>query len=167
MNTNILINLYKQYTGQRHESLEPLTGSGSNRRYYRITGRINLIGVCGESIEENRAFIYMARHFHTKGIPVPEVLAVSDDESCYIQEDLGDTLLFNAIANGRNTGIFSTHEKELIRKSITVLPSKYNSPSINTVQRSRRSGFRKVLSIVGFQPPHSDVGFELFQILLP
>lgn len=123
MNTNILINLYKQYTGQRHESLEPLTGSGSNRRYYRITGRINLIGVCGESIEENRAFIYMARHFHTKGIPVPEVLAVSDDESCYIQEDLGDTLLFNAIANGRNTGIFSTHEKELIRKSITVLPS--------------------------------------------
>lgn len=123
MNTDILITLYKQYTGQRHETIEPLTGSGSNRRYYRMKGCQNLIGVCGESIEENRAFIYMARHFRSKEIPVPEVLAVSDDESCYIQEDLGDMLLFNAIADGRSTGKFNNHEKELIRKSITVLPA--------------------------------------------
>ena len=132
-----------------------------------MTGIRNLIAVRGESIAENRAFIYMARHFHEKGIHVPEVLAVSDDESCYIQEDLGDTLLFNAIANGRNTGIFSNHEKELIRKSITVLPSIQfkGASSVNTVQRSRRHGFWDVLSTVGFQPTHGDVGSELFQIL--
>ena len=123
MNTDILISLYKQYTGQPLETLVPLTGSGSNRRYYRMTGCRTLVGVCGESTEENRAFIYMARHFHDKGIPVPEVFAVSDDESCYIQEDLGDTSLFNAIASGRCTGSFSNREKELIRKSMTVLPS--------------------------------------------
>ena len=123
MNTEIISKLYKQVTGQQHDKIEQLTGSGSNRQYFRMTGIRNLIAVRGESIAENRAFIYMARHFHEKGIPVPEVLAVSDDESCYIQEDLGDTLLFNTIANGRNTGIFSNHEKELIRKSITVLPS--------------------------------------------
>lgn len=123
MNTETISTLYKQVTGQQHDNIELLTGSGSNRQYFRMTGIRNLIAVRGESIAENRAFIYMARHFHEKGIPVPEVLAVSDDESCYIQEDLGDTLLFNAIANGRNTGIFSNHEKELIRKSITVLPS--------------------------------------------
>lgn len=123
MNTETISTLYKQVTGQQHDKIEQLTGSGSNRQYFRMTGIRNLIAVRGESIAENRAFIYMARHFHEKGIPVPEVLAVSNDESCYIQEDLGDTLLFNAIANGRNTGIFSNHEKELIRKSITVLPS--------------------------------------------
>lgn len=123
MNTETISTLYKQVTGQQHDNIELLTGSGSNRQYFRMTGIRNLIAVRGESIAENRAFIYMARHFHEKGIPVPEVLAVSNDESCYIQEDLGDTLLFNAIANGRNTGIFSNHEKELIRKSITVLPS--------------------------------------------
>ena len=123
MNTETISTLYKQVTGQQHDNIELLTGSGSNRQYFRMTGIRNLIAVRGESIAENRAFIYMARHFHEKGIHVPEVLAVSDDESCYIQEDLGDTLLFNAIANGRNTGIFSNHEKELIRKSITVLPS--------------------------------------------
>lgn len=123
MNTEIISKLYKQVTGQQHDNIELLTGSGSNRRYFRMTGPRSLIAVCGESTAENRAFIYMARHFRNKGIPVPEVLAVSDDESCYIQEDLGDTLLFNAITNGRTTGEFSDYEKGLIHKSIARLPS--------------------------------------------
>ena len=123
MNTEIISKLYKQVTGQQHDNIELLTGSGSNRRYFRMTGPRSLIAVCGESIAENRAFIYMARHFRNKGIPVPKVLAVSDDESFYIQEDLGDTLLFNAITNGRTTGEFSDYEKGLIRKSIARLPS--------------------------------------------
>lgn len=122
MNTEILSSLYKQYTGQRHESIEPLTGSGSNRRYFRMKGKYNLIGVCGESLPENKAFIYMAHHFREKGIPVPEVVAVSNDGSCYLQEDLGDNLLFREIENGRNTGYFNEHEKELIRKTIALLP---------------------------------------------
>ena len=123
MNTEIISKLYKQVTGQQLDNIELLTGSGSNRRYFRMTGPRSLIAVCGESTAENRAFIYMARHFRNKGIPVPEVLAVSDDESCYIQEDLGDTLLFNAITNGRTTSKFSDYEKGLIRKSIARLPS--------------------------------------------
>ena len=123
MNTEIISKLYKQVTGQQHDNIELLTGSGSNRRYLRMTGPRSLIAVCGESTAENRAFIYMARHFRNKGIPVPKVLAVSDDESCYIQEDLGDTLLFNAITNSRTTGEFSDNEKGLIRKSIARLPS--------------------------------------------
>lgn len=123
MNTEIISKLYKQVTGQQHDNIELLTGSGSNRRYFRMTGPRSLIAVCGESTAENRTFIYMARHFRNKGIPVPEVLAVSDDESFYIQEDLGDTLLFNAITNGRTTGEFSDYEKGLIRKSIARLPS--------------------------------------------
>ena len=123
MNTEIISKLYRQVTGQQHDNIELLTGSGSNRRYFRMTGPRSLIAVCGESTAENRAFIYMARHFRNKGIPVPKVLAVSDDESFYIQEDLGDTLLFNAITNGRTTGEFSDYEKGLIRKSIARLPS--------------------------------------------
>ena len=123
MNTETISKLYRQVTGQQHDNIELLTGSGSNRRYFRMTGPRSLIAVCGESTAENRAFIYMAQHFRNKGIPVPEVLAVSDDESCYIQEDLGDTLLFNAITNGRTTGEFSDYEKGFIRKSIARLPS--------------------------------------------
>ena len=72
---------------------------GSNRVYSRITdenGR-SVIRVEGTNRDENRAFIYMARHFHALGLPVPEVLWVSDDEMSYTQEDLGDTLLFDNI----------------------------------------------------------------------
>ena len=40
----------------------------------------------------------------------------------YIQEDLGDTLLFNAIEKGRKTSVFSDEEKTLLVKTIRLLP---------------------------------------------
>ncbi|MBR6830363.1 MAG: phosphotransferase [Paludibacteraceae bacterium] len=58
------------------------------------TGR-SVIRVQGTNLDENRAFIYMARHFHGLGLPVPELYWVSEDEMSYTQEDLGDTLLFD------------------------------------------------------------------------
>ncbi len=70
---------------------------GSNRVYTRETdanGR-SIIRVVGTNRDENRAFIYMARHFKALGLPVPEVYWVSDDEMSYTQEDLGDTILFD------------------------------------------------------------------------
>lgn len=122
MKKDTLSKLYKQYTGKKPELIEPLTGSGSNRQYFRLKGTINVIGVCGNVNDENKSFVYMARHFREKGIPVPEVLRISDDGNTYIQEDLGDDILFNLISEGRKTGIFSSEEKELIKKTISVLP---------------------------------------------
>ena len=72
---------------------------GSNRIYTRETdenGR-SIIRVQGTNRDENRAFIYMARHFHALGLPVPELYWVSEDEMSYTQEDLGDTLLFETL----------------------------------------------------------------------
>ena len=74
-----------------------LKQQGSNRIYTRETdenGR-SVIRVQGTNRDENRAFIYMARHFHALGLPVPELYWVSDDEMSYTQEDLGDTILFD------------------------------------------------------------------------
>ncbi len=122
MKKDTLSKLYKQYTGKKPDLIEPLTGSGSNRQYFRLKGTINVIGVCGNVKGENKSFVYMARHFREKGIPVPEVLRISDDGNTYIQEDLGDDILFNLISEGRKTGIFSSEEKELIKKTISVLP---------------------------------------------
>lgn len=117
-----LTELFLSYTGQQHQTLEALPTSGSNRRYYRLTaGEISLIGVHGESRDENRAFITLANHFHQQGLNVPEVLAVSDDEMFYLEEDLGDLLLFDAIKGGRLTGVFSHDEKELLHKTISLL----------------------------------------------
>lgn len=115
--------LYHSYTGVPAENIIEFPSSGSNRRYFRLTGVQTLIGVCGTSIEENEAFLYMAEYFRTCGLPVPEVYKVSGDRTCYLQEDLGDTLLFNVIEEGRKTGVFSEEEKILVRKTMRLLPA--------------------------------------------
>lgn len=123
MITEELQKLYQQYTGVTPDAITEMPASGSNRRYFRLTGVQNLIGVYGTSIEENDAFLYMAEHFKKKNLPVPQVVSISEDRSFYLQEDLGDTLLFHAIEKGRATSSFSEEEKELLRKTIRLLPS--------------------------------------------
>lgn len=115
--------LYTSYTGSSAEDITELPSSGSNRRYFRLKGVQTLVGVSGTSPEENRAFIYMASHFRGKGLPVPEVYSWTDDYSYYIQEDLGDTLLFDAIEKGRKSCVFDEEERRLLRKTVTLLPS--------------------------------------------
>ncbi len=100
----------------------PLSASGSNRRYYRLRNNmISVIGVEGASADENNAFIYMSNHFDSKGLRVPKVYAVSEDRMMYLQEDLGDTMLFDYIAEGRSTGTFSEWEKTMLRKTMRCL----------------------------------------------
>lgn len=115
--------LYLSYVGCEPQAIEEMPASGSNRRYFRLLGNPTLIGVSGESLEENRAFLYMAEHFKQKGLPVPTIYARSENNMFYLQEDLGDTLLFNAIEKGRQTSIFSEEEKELLRKTMRLLPA--------------------------------------------
>ena len=100
-----------------------LKQQGSNRVYSRETdenGR-SVIRVVGTNRDENRAFIYMARHFHALGLPVPELYWVSEDEMSYTQEDLGDTILFDAIRHGRETGEFLPEERTLLERAMRAL----------------------------------------------
>lgn len=122
MQPEILQQLYQTYTGHTPESIEPLAGAGSNRNYYRLKGKPQLIGVCGTSETENRAFLYIAKHFKEKGLPVPCVYTQSKDGMAYLQEDLGDTSLFQAIEHGRTTGTFGDEEKALLKQTIRLLP---------------------------------------------
>lgn len=116
--------LFLAHTGETIDDITELPSSGSNRRYFRLKSRHNIrIGVKGTSPEENRAFIYMSAHFKTKGLPVPEVYEHSDDWQYYLQEDLGDTLLFDAIEKGRKSCFFDEEERHLLRKTITMLPA--------------------------------------------
>ena len=129
MNTStqsILAELYRKATGIQADTITPLTQSGSNRHYFRISAKTSsdapgLIGVEGTSQEENHAFLYMVRHFTDKGLNVPHVMAWSEDEMHYVQQDLGQTLLFDYIAEGRKTGVFCEREKQMLRKTIRAL----------------------------------------------
>ncbi len=122
--TQSLSQLFFESTGKKVGEQTALTASGSNRRYYRIESEdksASLIGVQGTSRDENHAFLYMAEQFMKKGLNVPKVMAVSDDEMNYVQQDLGNVLLFDYIAEGRKTGVFSQKEKDMLRETMRAL----------------------------------------------
>ncbi len=116
--------LYTLFSGNNDFSISALPSSGGNRRYFRIeSAGSSVIGVCGSDLCENRTFIGMSHHFRANGLPVPEILAVAEDYSCYLQEDLGSTSLFDAVAQGRRTGTYSTEEAELLKRAVRLLPA--------------------------------------------
>lgn len=118
-----LSKLFKQYTGSKPEKVTRLTAAGSNRSYYRLADAKNcVIGVEGTSIDENIAFLEIDQTLRKNGLPVPEVLAVSEDKSCYLQQDLGDVSLFAALQPDRSAGIYSKASLSLLEKTIKLLP---------------------------------------------
>ena len=121
-----LLELYRGWSGHEPLNTEKLPGAGSNRTYYRLTdndGR-SVIGCVGTSRDENHAFVYLAKHFAKLQLPVPEVLAVSNDELRYLQSDLGSISLFDAIQGGREAGgRYTLSEQELLKRTIRELPN--------------------------------------------
>ena len=90
----ILTSLYKSYFGTQPQEIRKLPGAGSNRTYYRLhDNERSVIGAIGEQPEENKAFISYTKAFMEKGLPVPELLAVNEDNTAYLLEDLGDASL--------------------------------------------------------------------------
>lgn len=120
-----LTDLYRQLTGQTPLCVEPLPKAGSNRHYVRFTANdsTSIIGVVNANTEENRCFIYLSRHFAEKGMPVPAVLAETDDASRYLITDLGRTALYDALRRGREAGgDYSETERNHIRATMRLLP---------------------------------------------
>lgn len=119
--------LYRTWCGEEPNHVERLAGAGSNREYYRLSAPVGsampatVIGCVGTSREENHAFITLARHFAEKILPVPEILAVSNDELRYLQTDLGSVSLFDALQKGRAEG-YSDDDARLLEETIRLLP---------------------------------------------
>ena len=121
-----LIELYRQWSGAEPQGLERLSAGGSNREYCRLTAAdgSTVVGCIGTSRDENHAFVYLARHFAKRRLPVPRVLAVSDDELRYLQTDLGGVSLFDAIRGGREAGgRYTLRELDLLKCTIRQLPN--------------------------------------------
>ncbi len=115
--------LYKTYYGTVPENIVPLTGSASNRRYYRLSsGAGTCIGAIGTDRQENEAFITLSRHFKARNIPVPEVFAVSEDGMSYVQEDFGDDILFDRLQKARKSGEGMEDVESLLCRTMEYLP---------------------------------------------
>jgi aminoglycoside/choline kinase family phosphotransferase len=95
-----------------------LPQSGSDRIYFRIYyNDVTLIATWNTHVQENRTFIYFSRHFKKLGLPVPEIYAVNEEYTTYIQEDLGTTSLLDVLEKqGQNEYVYS-----LFQQSITKL----------------------------------------------
>lgn len=114
--------LFTNYFKEEVTSIEKLKGAGSNRIYYRLKSNSHIaIGVNGESNIENKAFVELSVHFKKQLLPTPKVFAHTNDYQYYIQEDLGNTSLFDYIENGIKTNVFSQDEKTMLFKTIQLL----------------------------------------------
>ena len=118
-----LKHLFYQYAGREASECNPLTPAGSNRRYYRLSAEgFSAVGVVGTSVQENEAFFAIAQHMLSKGIPVPEVYAVSDDRMHYLQQDLGDVSLFGLLMESLRNGSYEERDMEMLRRVMRLLP---------------------------------------------
>lgn len=99
-----LLSLYLSYFGQKPVSVEPLSGSASDRNYYRIANSdgTTVIGVSSENRLEVRAFCELAESMSAEGIRVPRILTSAP--TCYLQTDLGQTSLYNLIEKCHKAG---------------------------------------------------------------
>ena len=121
-----LLDLYRQWKGAEPANVQQIPGGGSNRTYYRLTDSDGqtVVGVIGTSRDEDHAFIYLTEHFNRRKLPVPQILAASNDELRYLQTDLGSISLFDAIRGGREAGgRYTLKEQELLRRTIRELPN--------------------------------------------
>jgi len=97
--------LFQSWAGEFCTSVTQISANGSNRQYYRLEGENHrCVAAVNGDVRENEAFFYYAREMRQRGIRVPEVYAVSEDRTMYLQQDLGDTTLYSYITAKRQQG---------------------------------------------------------------
>ena len=88
--------LFQEWAGEIPTLVLPLAPSGSDRIYYRLQSKNKVaVGAYNPHDQENDAFISFSKHFHEKGLPVPEIYREDLEKGIYLQEDLGATTLYS------------------------------------------------------------------------
>jgi aminoglycoside/choline kinase family phosphotransferase len=108
--------LYKTWKGSAVTKVDVLPESGSERRYFRLHGEDGetVIGTFGANVKENEAFLYFTNHFYDKGLPVPQILAVNEESTIYLQQDLGSVSLLNILEEkGYSFAVYNLFAKSL------------------------------------------------------
>ena len=123
MSVEALERLYKDAFGRAAETVEPLKADGSARRLFRMSGGgRSVIGALGPDAAENRAFLSFSRHFRSAGLNVPEIYAEDPANNVYIEEDLGDTTLFQFLSANRDGAEIAPKVVDFYKKVARALP---------------------------------------------
>ena len=115
--------LFESIGKGKPDRIEKLPQSGSDRVYFRIySGEETFIATYNLNQRETQTFIYFSRHFVNAGLPVPHILGVNEDDTIYIQQDLGTESLLNKLEqHGHGEylyGLFQKSLTELVRVQI-------------------------------------------------
>ena len=122
---DVLTKLFEERFHSFPDQVQPVDDrlSGSGRRLVRLTnGEVKAIGVLYNVREENVAFIEFSNFFRCHGLPVPEIYAYDLDRGAYLEEDLGDTTLFDFLSANRTGERIAEPVIEAYHKVIAVLP---------------------------------------------
>jgi aminoglycoside/choline kinase family phosphotransferase len=122
---DVLAKLFEQHFHQAPTRVVPLQGElgGSGRKIVRLSDdQHSAIGILHDVREENAAFLAFTRHFHRHGLPVPEIYAQDLDHGAYLEQDLGDTSLFEFLSQNRTGETIAPTVVEAYRKVVAILP---------------------------------------------
>jgi aminoglycoside/choline kinase family phosphotransferase len=122
---DVLKNLFEQHFRSPVERVLPLQGqlSGSGRNVIRLAGgEHSAIGILYGVREENVAFLEFSRHFRRHGLPVPEIYAEDLSQGAYLEQDLGDTTLFDFLSSNRSGESFAPEVSDAYRRVVAILP---------------------------------------------
>jgi aminoglycoside/choline kinase family phosphotransferase len=122
---DVLKRLFEQHFQSPPERVQPLQGQlgGSGRVIVRLAGAgHSAVGILYSVREENVAFLEFSRHFRHHGLPVPEIYAEDLSHGAYLEEDLGNTTLFEFLSANRTGHDIAPEVVEAYRKVVAVLP---------------------------------------------
>ena len=122
---DILKQLFEKHFHAPVENVQPLQGQlgGSGRKIIRLANeKLSAIGVLHDVREENVAFLEFSRHFCRHGLPVPEIYAEDLSHGAYLEEDLGDTTLFEFLSQNRSGYEIARPAVEAYGKVVDALP---------------------------------------------
>ncbi len=122
---DVLQKLFEQCFRTPAARIQALQGElgGSGRKIIRLANdRVSAIGILYSVREENVAFLEFSKHFRRHGLPVPEIYAEDLDADAYLEEDFGDTSLFEFLSNNRTGENIAPAAVEAYRKVVAVLP---------------------------------------------
>src|SRR3989449_8443920 len=122
---DVLKNLFEGHFRAPVTYIQPLHGElgGSGRRIIRLASeKDSAIGILYGVREENVAFLEFSKHFRKHGLPVPEIYAEDLSQGAYLEQDLGDTTLFEFLSKNRTGENIAPQVVEAYRKVVAVLP---------------------------------------------
>src|SRR5438046_8873766 len=125
MSIEVLKKLFEQHFHLPVVRVQPLQGQlgGSGRKIIRLAGeKVSAIGILYNVREENVAFLEFSRHFRRHGLPVPEIYAEDLSQGAYLEEDLGDTSLFEFLSKNRTGEIITSAAVDAYRTVVAMLP---------------------------------------------